>query len=175
MKFWANTKLWFQQAVDKYQRPLTRYARGILRNLEPAREVVQESFLRLWKNGEVESGNPLRIWLYRTTRNLAIDHLRKEGRMESLSENDEEQLPCPEQMPSEALEKKQASKNIMSEVDSLPAKYQEVLRLKFQEELSYKEISEVTGHSVSHVGVLLHTAILNLRQSLAQSGGRNEG
>lgn len=48
----------------------------------------------------------------------------------------------------------------------LPEKEQEVVRLKFQEGMKYREIADVTGLSVSHVGVLIHTAIQRLRKEL---------
>jgi RNA polymerase sigma-70 factor (ECF subfamily) len=48
----------------------------------------------------------------------------------------------------------------------LPANQQEVVRLKFQNSLSYKEISAITGLSVTNVGYLLHTAIQTLRGKL---------
>lgn len=167
MAVWNEARAWFQRAVENYQRPLTRYVRHILRNLEAARDIVQETFLRLWKNGPVEGERPLRIWLYRTARNQAIDFLRKEGRVRLLEESGENELICPHELPVEKLEKDQARKILLKQMESLPEKYQEVLRLKFQEELSYQEISEITGHSVSHVGVLLHTAIMNLRGRLS--------
>ena len=47
---------------------------------------------------------------------------------------------------------------------ALPALQQEVLRLKFQAGLSYQEIAEVTGKSVSHVGVLLHEGLKSIRE-----------
>ena len=166
MALWNKASSWFDQAVRRYQKPLTRYVRNILRNLESAREIVQETFLRLWKNGLVEEGPPLRIWLYRTCRNLAIDILRKEGKMRLLKEGEENDLVCPDELPAEKIEKQQLKAGLLQQLDTLPEKDQEVLRLKFQEELSYQEISEVTGHSVSHVGVLLHTAILTLRKGV---------
>jgi len=48
-------------------------------------------------------------------------------------------------------------------------KYQEVLILKLTHELSYKEISEITGHSVSNVGVLIHEGMKELREMLSES------
>ena len=52
---------------------------------------------------------------------------------------------------------------------TLPANQQEVIRLKFQESMSYQEISAVTGHSVSHVGVLLHEAMKEVRRKMKAS------
>ena len=52
----------------------------------------------------------------------------------------------------------------------MPELEREVLRLKFEDGLSYKEMSAVTGKSVSHVGVLLHTALKRIRDALQKSG-----
>ena len=56
----------------------------------------------------------------------------------------------------------------MSLLGDLSPNQQEVVRLKFQDELSYKQISSVTGLTVSNVGFLLHTAIRRLRDGLRQ-------
>jgi RNA polymerase sigma-70 factor (ECF subfamily) len=52
-------------------------------------------------------------------------------------------------------------------VERLPANQQEVIRLKFQSGLSYREISRVTGLTVSHVGVLIHTGLKSIRIKLS--------
>ena len=54
---------------------------------------------------------------------------------------------------------------------TLPAKEREVIHLKFREGMSYREISAVTGHSLSHVGVLIHTGMKRLRGRLAPAFG----
>jgi len=92
--------------------------------------------------------------------------------MNPLSEEDQIELQCPDSLPSEKVEFRQLSENVVSLIETLPQKHQEILRLKFQEELSYKEISEITGHSVNHVGVLLHQAILHLREAV-QKGAQS--
>jgi len=51
-------------------------------------------------------------------------------------------------------------------LETLPASQQEVIRLKFQNELSYKEISQVTGLSVTNVGFLIHTGLKAIRQNM---------
>ena len=52
-------------------------------------------------------------------------------------------------------------------LEGLPAKQQEVLRLKFQAGLSYKEIQRVTGHSIGNVGYLVHVGLRSLRERLS--------
>ncbi|MEM9420291.1 MAG: sigma-70 family RNA polymerase sigma factor, partial [Planctomycetota bacterium] len=55
---------------------------------------------------------------------------------------------------------------VLRRLAALPDPQQEVVRLKFQADLSYKQIAEVTGLTVSHVGVLLHQALKTLRQQM---------
>jgi RNA polymerase sigma-70 factor (ECF subfamily) len=65
-----------------------------------------------------------------------------------------------------ALERQEAASQVIELLDTLPTNQQEVVRLKFQNSLSYKEISAITGLSVTNVGYLLHTAIQTLRGKL---------
>lgn len=65
--------------------------------------------------------------------------------------------------PAEIAEQRVTQAHVHHLIQGLPPKQQEVLRLKFQANLSYKEISEVTGLTPSNVGVILHTAVKTLR------------
>ena len=72
-------------------------------------------------------------------------------------------------LPPAQLERKEASGFLLRIVATLPPRQQEVIQLKFQNDLSYQEISEITQLSVSNVGVLLHNALKTLRQRYAQA------
>lgn len=72
-----------------------------------------------------------------------------------------------EPAPFEQLEQKEASGFLLRIVATLPPRQQEIVQLKFQNDLSYQEIAEITKLSVSNVGVLLHTALKTLRQRYA--------
>ena len=115
-------------------------------------------------------GEKLKAWLFTVTRNRALDELRKESRMNPLAEvtlNTKQDIAP---SPSEKLEKKETTNQVQLALNTLPDNQKEIIRLKFQECLSYKEISEITGHSVSNVGVLIPTAVKKMReQLLAQS------
>ena len=65
--------------------------------------------------------------------------------------------------PSRAMEDRERHAEVMGLLEKLPENQREVIRLKFQGDLSYKEISDVTGLSVSNVGFLIHTGIKRLR------------
>ena len=83
--------------------------------------------------------------------------------MTYLDEEILEKQPSHEPSPNERIEQEEASGFLLRIVATLPARQQEVLQLKFQNDLSYQEISEITKLSVSHVGVLIHTALKTLR------------
>ena len=74
--------------------------------------------------------------------------------------------PSEEPNPSERLEGVERESQVLACLSKLPDNQQEVIRLKFQDGLSYKEISEITGNSVSHVGVLIHNGVKKLRENM---------
>ena len=66
----------------------------------------------------------------------------------------------------DAAERGETHQAVLRLLATLPENQQEVVRLKFQNDLSYREISEVTGLSVSNVGYLLHIALKTVRERL---------
>src|SRR5258708_845972 len=80
---------WIRQAVDRYEGPLTLYAARLLGgDVERARDVVQDAFLRLWEADRVSVDGHLAQWLYRVCRNRTLDVRRKESRMTTTLEHE---------------------------------------------------------------------------------------
>lgn len=158
-------------AVDQYAGPLTRYAALITGDLELARDVVQDTFMRLCaeKSGRVDSH--LAQWLFTVCRNRALDVQRKESRMKPLSEVEMSSQASSEPSPAAQAEQREAASEVLGLLAQLPKNQQEVVRLKFQNGLSYQEISKVTNLTVSNVGFLIHTAIKTIRQKLLPKTG----
>ena len=75
----------------------------------------------------------------------------------------------PDLLPALVVERRDSAGQILEYLERLPASQQEVIRLKFQNGLSYREIATVTGHSVSHVGVLIHNGLKTLRMRLCRA------
>jgi RNA polymerase sigma-70 factor (ECF subfamily) len=86
--------------------------------------------------------------------------------MSATKESQLEAQATQEPEPSTVLEKKEELSRVLQILETLPPNQQEVIRLKFQNGLSYREISEVTDLSVSNVGFLLHTGLKTVRQKL---------
>jgi len=156
---------WILKALDRHESSLLRYALSILGDLDRARDAVQETFLRLCREKPEKLEGHLTQWLFRVCRNRALDMRRKESRMKLVAE-DELELRDPSPGPSAQLQTKEHLSRVEVLLASLSENQREVVRLKFESGLSYREISGVTGLSVSNVGFLLHTAIKTLRKEI---------
>jgi RNA polymerase sigma-70 factor (ECF subfamily) len=158
---------WIREAVDRFEGPLTLYAARLLGDSDGARDVVQDTFLRLCSQERPRVEPHLAEWLFTVCRNRALDVLRKEGRMTRLSDDHTQVCQSHGPGPSESLERQESVSVVLQLLEKLPHNQREVIRLKFQNGFSYKEISRISGHSVSNVGFLIHTGLKTIRGQLA--------
>ena len=157
---------WVRSAMERFAGPLTRYAQLISGDIEQARDVVQDTFVRLCDEKPERIDQHLAQWLFTVCRNRALDVQRKNRRLEPLGEIDMNSHVSPDLSPAAQAERRETNDEIIGLLAQLPKNQQEVVRLKFQGGLSYREISEVTQLSVSNVGFLMHTALKTLRQQM---------
>ena len=174
MRTEARTRAqWLQSVLSRYEGPLVRYAAGICGDLGLGQDVVQEAFLALWRADEGspdESG--VRPWLFTVVRNRALDVRRREGRMQSTASSEPTIGSSADQStagPGEICERREAVDAVGRAMEGLPEAQQEAVRLRFADGLSYREIAEVTGHTVSNVGWMLHVALKHIRQHMQQT------
>ena len=154
-------------AVERFQAPLLRYATRLISDPERARDIVQDTFVRLMGQSPAAVDGHLAEWLFTVCRNRAFDVQRKEGRMKRFAEGQVERIADRDPRPGTALEARETQSAILRLIERLPRNQQEVVRLKFQNGFSYKEISRITSLSIGNVGFLLHTAIRTLRREWA--------
>jgi RNA polymerase sigma-70 factor (ECF subfamily) len=163
----ANAE-WMQTLLRRFELPLLQFATRINGDRERARDVVQETFVKFQKNGAFQNPEPA-TWLFTVCRNGALNVCRKESRMQYLDEKLIAAREAEQPMPFERLEQKEAAGFLLSIVATLPPRQQEVLQLKFQNDLSYQQIAEITKTTANNVGVLIHTALKTLRRKYAQT------
>ena len=84
-------------------------------------------------------------------------------------------LSAEQEHPADGLQKREDLSTVLGIIKSLPTKQQEVVRLKFQSGLSYKEISKLTSLSVSHVGVILHESVVAIRKRMTLTASQPAG
>jgi RNA polymerase sigma factor (sigma-70 family) len=159
----ADRSEFIRAALERFEAPLVRYALGFTGELESARDAVQDTFLRLCEQppGAVESH--LAQWLFTVCRNRILDVRRKDSRMTALTEVELDHRSAPDPSPAEQAATHDSAGRVEELLADLPLNQREVVRLKFQHQLSYQEIAAVTSLSVTNVGFLLHTALKTLR------------
>lgn len=162
-----HAKDFVQTAVAEFQAPLTRYAARLVGDPDRARDVVQDTFVKLLTQPASALTGHVAEWLFTVCRHRCLDVLRKEGRMKRFEEGEIECVTTDEPRPSRVIESAEIHEAVLRLIDQLPHNQQEVIRLKFQNGFSYKEISRITALSVSNVGVLIHHAVVRLRTEFA--------
>lgn len=151
-------------ALERFERPLIAFARSICGDIETARDAVQDTFLSLARQppeGEAESLAP---WLFTVCRNRLTSLQRKNQRLVPMDTLTLPETADPAPSPSDAAENREDSSRLTQLISTLPARQQDLLRLKFHGGLSYRDIAAATGLTVTNVGTLLHQALETLRR-----------
>lgn len=140
----------FELIVQRYKEPLTNFIYYYLGNRLDAEDVVQETFIRLYKKKEMyRKVAKFSTWIYTIASNLAKTELRKRKRKRVLSlskigyEDKDFEIPDSLSQPDKIVENNMEMKFIKGEIDKLPARFKEVVILRDIEQLSYEEISDI--------------------------------
>ena len=163
-----------EELFEALESPLLSYALRLSGDLSVAEDLVQEAFMKL--HVQFEQVRQPRRWLYRTVHNLALNHRRQAGKIVSLDPSDEEGTPTapetadPQPLPDEQIARWEGIGLVRLSLKTLDERSRELVRLKFNEELSYKEISARTGLNIGHIGYLLHHALKAIADELAKNG-----
>ncbi len=88
--------------------------------------------------------------------------------MTQLSDDHARVRPGTDRDPADSAASRDSARKALRLLDSLPPNQRDVIRLKFQNDFSYQEISRISGHSVSNVGYLIHVGLKTLRRQLAE-------
>ena len=157
-----------ENALETFQSPLIGYASTLLNDLDLARDVVQDTFIRLCQQDRSKVADHLKSWLFTVCRNRAFDILRKDKRNQPLDENHSRSIPALGLQPDEKIQRQEQLQQLTTYLDRLTSNQREVIILKFQHDLSYQEIHKITGLTSSNIGFLIHTGLKRLREILPE-------
>ncbi len=160
----ATPQAWatIEEVFAALESPLLAYARRLVGDFAVAEDIVQDAFMKLHSQfQQVRTPQP---WLYRTVHNLAVDHQRRASRIVLVDDRASEDMPAndtadSQPMPDEQIARWEGIGLVRLVLETLDARSRELIRLRFEEELSYKEIAESTGLTVGNVGYILHHAL----------------
>lgn len=167
--------------VARWQEPLYRFAYRLLERSEEAREVCQETFLRVLSRADrFEPGARFSTWMYQIALNLCRDRLRRQRRWGLLfgekagGRSLEAAVPAEAATtPAAALEREEVRHAVRRALSSLSPEQREVLILKEYEGLKFREIAELTGCPESTVKSRLYQGLARLREVLERQGFRD--
>jgi RNA polymerase sigma factor (sigma-70 family) len=157
---------WILGALRQHERSLLRYSASLVGEAR-ARDVVQDAFLRLCAQPSEAVEGHVAAWLFTVCRNRALELRRAERRFAPMEDDD--MTESPDSGPAAKLERAENHTRIGAAMAALSERHREALLLKIEGGLSYKEIAEVMDLSVGNVGFILHSAIAQLRDRVAET------
>lgn len=163
----------FGELYDTYVTRMYRFIYFKVSNRQEAEDLTSELFLKLWEYAtraakeQIESVNAL---LYRIARNLIIDHYRARAKQAAEYSLDAENAPdvASQENTVERVYADQEKDRLLKNLDQLKKEYQEIIILKYIEELDTKEIAAIMEKSRTGVRVTLHRAMKVLERLLRE-------
>lgn len=169
----------FEALVQKYQRPIVAYVFRMLGDYDASLDVTQEVFIKVYNSlDKYSSEYKFTTWLYRIAHNAAIDHVRRHStnlqsiETESPDGTYELQIESPLPSPEKQREQSEWRTEIEAVIRCLPAAYRDLIILRHSQDLSYDEISDVTGLPLGTVKNRLFRAREMMRDILVERGIR---
>ncbi len=165
----------FEEVVSFYQNKVYQICFRMLGNAHEAEDIAQEAFLRAYTNiHSFDDNRKFSTWLYRIATNLSIDRIRKKKPdyfLDAEVKGTEgltmySQISADQALPDEEVESLELQEYIHKEILSLPAKYRSVIVLRYIDELSLQEISEILDIPVGTVKTRVHRGREALRKKL---------
>jgi RNA polymerase sigma-70 factor, ECF subfamily len=174
-KILAGEQLAFKELVEKYQTMVINTCTGFLHDKADAEDIAQEVFIEVFSSlDNFRKEAKLSTWMYRIAVNKSLNYLRSKKRRQWLQSFEEalgmdkkdQKQPIETRNPGMDLEIKEEAALLHNTINSLSENQRIAFTLNKFEDLSYSEIADVMGVSVSSVESLIHRAKLNLQQKL---------
>jgi len=167
-----GNNLAFDILLNRHEDTVYSYIYYIVKNRELAEDIFQETFVKAIitiKQGRYTENGKFRAWISRIAHNLIIDNYRQEKNEQTISNDDcEVDLFNNSKLSEGTVEDEMIKNQIMTDVKKLvtylPKNQKEVLILRYYQDLSFKEIADITGVSINTALGRMRYAILNMRR-----------
>ncbi len=162
----------FELLVSRYQEQIYNYVFSLVRDRQLSDDIFQDTFvkiIRTLKAGLYKDEGKFIQFAMRIAHNLVIDHFRKENRIpvvESSSEdyNYLDNAPITDPSVEQGMIVDQVHSDLRKMIDRLPVEQKEVLRMRIYDDLSFKEIADITNVSINTALGRMRYALINLRK-----------
>jgi len=170
----------FGQLIGRYKDRGFSLALRILRNRMEAEEALQDAFVRAYNGlGNFEGASAFGTWFYRILYNVCITAVSRKQKREGVINLSGDDIPDAVTEPAHpgdytGIELRDLISHVLGALDRLPEKYSTVLSMFYIQELTYPEISEVTGMPVGTVKTHLFRGRLLLQTEIANTLQKDE-
>ncbi|OGF50650.1 MAG: hypothetical protein A2231_07900 [Candidatus Firestonebacteria bacterium RIFOXYA2_FULL_40_8] len=160
----------FKILMERYNKAITVFAYSYLRDNEATKDVIQETFLEVYKmRKKYKPTAKFSTWLYTITRSRCLNVLRHQKRHPSESLQYETANPEKKGSIGDNLEQEEMKTELKKAIDLLPYLYKEVVIMREYENLSYKEISEISGYPESTLRTRMEYALDKLKEVITKN------
>lgn len=165
----------FNLLINRHQNQIYSYIMTLVKNRQLADDIFQEAFLKIIqtvKAGKYDDDGRFVPFAMRIAHNLVIDHFRKETRIPMVESKSEDfsfvdNAPVADPSVEQSMVMDQVFDDLHKMIGYLPMDQREVLRMRIFDEMSFKEIAEVTNVSINTALGRMRYAVLNLRKMIA--------
>jgi len=165
--------------IDRYLKIIFNYVQKTTGDSSETEDIVQEVFVKVWKNiNKFNLNQNFKTWIFTIARNTTIDWLRKkksilfselksiddEGDEKSFEENIADLGP----LPNEIFERKELTSELEKMLSKIKPAFKEIIILRYKEDMTFQEISEVTGKPLNTVKSQCRRALQQLRNIMVE-------
>ncbi len=168
----------FNILLTRYQDKLYSYINFIVRNRELADDIFQDTFVKAivtLQKGCYTSTGKFGAWLNRIAHNLIIDHFRQNSNNNTISNDAQEydilnDASLAEINIEDSIINEQTLADVRRLIDALPDNQREVVFMRYYQDLSFKEIADITGVSINTALGRMRYALINIRRMSQEKG-----
>jgi RNA polymerase sigma-70 factor (ECF subfamily) len=160
---------YFNDLVKQYSEPLYWHVRAMVGSHEDADDLMQDIFIKVWNSlSRFRGESDVFTWLWRIATNETLSHLRKARVRAALSfvriDETAERISDPDPW----FDGNEALRALRKAIAALPDKQRLVFNMRYYEDLSYEQISDITGTSIGALKASYHIAYEKIKQHLTE-------
>ena len=175
-RYLSGNRSAISQLIERHSRRVKDYIRMMVKDEDLAEDIFQDTFIkavRVIDEGRYTHSGKFLSWILRIAHNQVIDHFRSKKQQKEINEQEAGYdlfgtLRLAERNVEDQLVAEQIESDIRSLIDLLPEEQQEVVRLRYYSELSFREIAEQTGVSINTALGRMRYALINLRRMIRE-------
>ncbi len=163
----------FERLIERYLKPLYGFLFRLTGNSDEATDLVQETFLKFWKNirGFDEDRN-FKTWIFTIARNTAFDYLRKKKQLlfsalDTESDTFESSLEDTSPLPEELFARAESAEQLEKALASLSPEYRSIVLLHDMDGLTFETIGEIAGKPMNTIKSQYRRALFQMRAFLS--------